>query len=152
MEADLGLHTVRPAVARPRKKRVGRGIASGHGKSSGRGTKGQKARSGGAKPIWFEGGQNPIYKRVPKRGFTNAPFRREWQLVNLRQLKDWPADAPVSLRTLAERRLVDAGGPPVKLLGDGEVMVALQVEVDAVSAQARAKIEAAGGSVTLPQR
>lgn len=136
-------------MRRQRPKRVGRGPSSGHGKSAGRGTKGQKARSGGAKPVWFEGGQNPIYKRVPKRGFTNAPFRQRWQIVNLKQLKDWPADVPVTRETLAERRVVDRDGPPIKLLGDGDGAAPWTIELEAASAQAQAKVAAAGGSVRL---
>jgi|BEDMetMinimDraft_2_1075160.scaffolds.fasta_scaffold05097_3 large subunit ribosomal protein L15 len=147
--SEIGLHTLRPRVPWPREKRVGRGPGSGHGKTSGRGTKGQKARSGGAKGPGFEGGQLPIHKRLPKRGFTNARFRQPWQIVNLQQLKDWPAGEPVTFETLAKRRLVRRNRGPVKLLAKGEVSQPLVIEVDAASQAARAKVEAAGGRVVL---
>ncbi len=145
--ADVGLQSLRPGAPAQRRKRVGRGSGSGHGKTSGKGHKGQKARSGGTKGPRFEGGQMPIQMRVPKRGFTNAPFRVRFEVVNLQQLADWPPETPVTAANLADRRLVQSAGARVKLLGRGEVDRALDVDVAAISASARAKIEAAGGRV-----
>lgn len=142
----ITLSTLRPAPGsrRPR-KRVGRGVGSGLGKTAGKGHKGHKARTGGSTNPGFEGGQMPMYRRLPKRGFTN-PFKVTFQVVNLRQL-DRLAGAEVSPATLHEAGLVSEPGRPVKLLGTGEATRALTVRGLAVSAAARAKIEAAGGSV-----
>ncbi len=136
----------------PRKRR-GIGTASGLGGTAGKGHKGQKARSGkGARiPGWFEGGQMPIQRRIPKRGFTN-PGRVEYQAVNVGSLGRFAAGEKVDRVTLRERRLIDRGDRPVKLLGEGEITLALQIAVDAASQSARAKIEAAGGTITLPER
>ncbi len=134
------------------KKRRGLGPASGLGGTAGRGHKGQRARSGkGAKvPPWFEGGQMPIQRRIPKRGFTNVD-KVVYQAVNVGSLERFGEGEAVNHESLRAKGLIDRGGRPVKLLGDGEVKAAYQVSVDAVSAAARAKIEAAGGSVALPE-
>lgn len=138
----------RPAGAHRARKRVGRGPGSGLGKTSGKGHKGQKARSGGNVPAWFEGGQMPLQRRVPKRGFKN-PFRREYEIVNLQSLNGLEEET-ITLEVLHSRRLVDLGkGRPVKILGDGEVSRKFTVQAHAASASARAKIEAAGGSIEL---
>jgi len=134
------------------KKRRGLGPASGLGGTAGRGHKGQRARSGKGSmvPGWFEGGQMPIQRRIPKRGFTN-PGRVEFQAVNVGSLARVGEGGKVDREALRSKRLIDRGDRPVKLLGEGEVTAAFQVAVDAVSASARAKIEAAGGTITLPE-
>ncbi|HEY8414919.1 MAG TPA: 50S ribosomal protein L15 [Thermaerobacter sp.] len=145
-----GLHELRPAPgARRRRKRVGRGIGSGHGKTAGRGTKGQKARSGGAKGPGFEGGQMPLQRRIPKRGFTNAPFRKEYAVVNVEALNRFEPGTEVTPELLVERGLVRDLRDGVKILGDGELRVALTVRAHKFSESARAKIEQAGGKVEV---
>ncbi len=130
------------------KKRVGRGPGSGHGKTAARGMNGQLSRSGAKKKAWFEGGQMPLQRRVPKFGFTNI-FRTEFQVVNVQDLQKL-ADAkekvvnPDSLRKFG---LVKRKGQPVKILGTGELKGKLQVEANAFSKSAQEKIEAAGGSI-----
>jgi large subunit ribosomal protein L15 len=139
----MRLHELSPAKgSKHAKKRVGRGPGSGTGKTSGRGEKGQKSRSGHAQRLGFEGGQMPLIRRVPKRGFTNI-FKTEYEVVNLSQLADFEGD--VTPETLAGRGLVRSG-KRVKVLGDGEVGKALKVTANKFSKSARAKIEAAGGS------
>ena len=141
-------HTVRSAHSRPKRKRVGRGDGSGKGTYSGRGMKGQKARSGGGVRPGFEGGQNPLIKGLPMlRGFRN-PFRVEYQTVNVGRLEALPDDvADVTPQTLKDRRLVRHADKPVKLLGGGEVTRAFAVQGVKVTASAKAAIEAAGGLV-----
>jgi large subunit ribosomal protein L15 len=133
------------------KKRRGLGPASGLGGTAGRGHKGQRARSGSGSmvPGWFEGGQMPLQRRLPKRGFTNNN-RVEYQAVNVGSLAKFSAGERVDRESLRLKRLIDRGDRPVKLLGEGEVSAAYQVAVDAASATARTKIEAAGGTITLP--
>ncbi len=144
----MRLHELRaPAGARRERRRIGRGHGSGQGTTAGKGTKGQKARSGGGVPPYFEGGQLPLVRRLPyRRGFKN-PFRVEYAVVNVAQLAELPANSQVTPDTLVAVGLLDPGEGPVKVLGDGELSVALHVAADRVSRQARAKIEAAGGSV-----
>jgi len=137
----------RPDGAHRDAKRLGRGPGSGLGKTSGRGHKGQKARTGGGVHPWFEGGQMPLQRRIPKRGFKNRN-RTVHEVVNIRDLADLE-ETEITLELLADLRLVDPTAGPVKLLGDGEIHRKLVVRVHAVSAPARAKIEAAGGSVEL---
>ncbi len=140
-------HELKPPVgSRKPRKRVGRGNGSGHGTYSGRGGKGQTARSGGKIPAWFEGGQMPLQRRVPKRGFNNARFRTEYQVVNLGQLAALEAESEFTRHSMAELGLIDAGGGPVKVLARGEIGRVVKVEADAFSGAARAAIEAAGGS------
>ena len=133
------------------KKRRGLGPASGLGGTAGRGHKGQRARSGSGSmvPGWFEGGQMPLQRRIPKRRFTNIG-RVEYQAVNVGSLARFSAGDKVDRESLRAKRLIDRGDRPVKLLGEGEVSAAFQIAVDAASATARAKIEAAGGTITLP--
>jgi len=149
----MKLHDLRPDPgSKKKRKRVGRGIAAGHGKTAGRGTKGQKARSGGAKPPYFEGGQLPLVRRLPqKRGFNNI-FRTEYQEVNVDQLSErFQANAEVTPETLAANRLIRDVDKPYVILGRGEIDKPLQVGAHRFSKSARAKIEAAGGKVeTLP--
>src|SRR5205085_1591711 len=137
-----------PAAARREKRRIGRGHGSGQGTTAGKGTKGQKARTGGGVPLYFEGGQLPLVRRLPyRRGFKN-PFRVEYVVVNVSQLAGLPAGSTVTADTLVGAGLLNRGEGPVKVLGDGALSVALHVQADRVSRQAREKIEAAGGSAT----
>lgn len=139
----MKLHELSPAKgSKHSKKRVGRGPGSGLGKTSGKGEKGQKSRSGASTRVGFEGGQMPLIRRVPKRGFTNI-FKVEYAVVNLSQLADFEGD--VTPEVLVERGLVRSGRK-VKVLGDGEIGKSLRVTADKFSKSARAKIEAAGGS------
>ncbi len=146
MVDKLTLHNLSPAPGStsPR-KRVGRGPGSGLGKTSGKGHKGHKARTGGSTNPGFEGGQMPMYRRLPKRGFTN-PFKVTSQVVNLSQLKKVTA-TDVSPETLYSAGLISKAGLPVKLLGTGDADRAYTVRGVAMSASARAKIEAAGGKI-----
>ena len=127
-------------------KRLGRGEGSGHGKTSGKGHKGQKARSGGGIRIGFEGGQMPLYRKLPRRGFNNFNFKTSYQLVNVGQLAKLEGDV-VTRETLIAAGLVRENNQGVKLLGDGEVTKAFTVTVCKVSASAKSKIEAAGGKI-----
>ncbi|MHB1170369.1 MAG: 50S ribosomal protein L15 [Longimicrobiales bacterium] len=140
----------RPEGAHRSSKRLGRGPGSGKGKTSGKGHKGQKARTGHhGIPSWFEGGQMPLQRRVPKRGFNNANFRTTFEIVNIGDLARIEGDE-VSPETLHEKRLVDLGkGRKVKLLAEGTIERKLTVRVHAASAAAKAKIEAAGGTLEL---
>ncbi len=131
-------------------KRVGRGDCSGHGGTSCRGHKGQKARAGGFHKIGFEGGQMPLQRRLPKRGFTNI-FRRELTIVNLDQLKEIAAGTQVNPALLKERGIIGHSDKGLKVLGRGEVTVALMVQASACSESARKKIEAAGGRIEVVQ-
>jgi len=138
-----------PKGANRDKKRRGRGPGSGQGKTGGRGHKGQKARSGGGIPPWFEGGQMPLNRRLPKRGFTNI-FKKTFQLVNLDDLDArCEAGAKVDGAVLAAAGLVKYADRPVKLLGRGKVEKSFQIEVAKASKSAVAAVEAAGGSVTV---
>ncbi len=143
------LDSLRPAPgARRSRKRVGRGIGSGSGKTCGRGQKGAGARSGAKQRPWFEGGQMPLARRLPKRGFTNI-FRETHQVVNVKDLGRFPAGKTVDAAALSHQGLVARSNRPVKILGEGEIGVALKLQVDAVSGAARRKVEAAGGSVAI---
>ena len=127
------------------KKRVGRGPGSGHGKTAGRGHKGFKARSGSGVKPGFEGGQMPLQRRLPKRGFNNV-FKKQYAIVSLEQLDQFSAGEVVTVDTLVAAKLVKKGAL-VKILANGEISKALQITVDKVSEAAKAKIEQAGGSV-----
>ena len=127
-------------------KRLGRGGGSGHGKTCGKGHKGQKCRSGRGIPIGFEGGQMPLYRKLPRRGFNNINFKTSYQLVNIGQLEKLEGDT-VSRETLIDAGLIRANDEGVKLLGDGQVSKAFTVNVDKISKSAKSKIEAAGGTV-----
>ena len=143
----MELHDLHPAPGAKRsRKRIGRGPGSGHGKTAGKGHKGQKSRSGYSRRYGFEGGQMPLVRRIPKRGFTNI-FRVEYQVVNLRDLERIFSNGDtVSVEELVEKGLVRGGKRPVKVLGDGELSKKLTVKVHKFSATARAGIEGAGGS------
>lgn len=142
------LHTLRPSPGSHRdRKRVGRGPGSGTGKRSGRGQKGQKARSGASIPAGFEGGQMPLQRRTPKRGFR--PLRRtEYQVVNVRTLEEVPEDE-ITPEVLYGRGLIGSLKEPLKILGDGEITRKVSVHAHAFSATAREKIEGAGGTATV---
>lgn len=134
--------------SRRRRKRVGRGTGSGKGNTSGRGNKGAGARSGTKHRPWYEGGQMPLAMRLRKVGFRN-PFRKPAEIVNLKDLERFGAGALVDARALKEAGLVRRTEGPVKVLGYGEIRTALTLRVHAISAAARQKLEAAGGSVEL---
>ncbi len=166
----MKLHDLRPAPGSTKKKtRVGRGIAAGKGKTAGRGTKGQKARAGGNIPARFEGGQTPLHVRIPKlRGFRN-PFKIDYEIVNIggitrliemgvlesgempgsKKSKAAPAAITVNQEILRASGLVRSLNKPMKVLGHGDIPVAIFLVADAVSGSARTKIEAAGGTVSL---
>lgn len=127
-------------------KRLGRGEGSGHGKTSGKGHKGQKARSGGGIRIGFEGGQMPLYRKLPRRGFNNKDFKTTFQLVNVGDLEKLEGNT-VDRESLVAVGLIRDNDEGVKLLGDGEVSKAFTVKVCKVSATAKSKIEAAGGKI-----
>jgi len=138
----------RPAGAHRSRKRLGRGPGSGLGKTSGKGHKGHKARKGGGTHPWFEGGQMPLQRRVPKRGFRN-PFRTEYQIVNISELADLGEDE-ITPDILDSFGLVDLGsGRPIKLLGDGAIERKIVVHAHKASASAKSKVEAAGGRIEL---
>jgi large subunit ribosomal protein L15 len=138
-----------PEGARRGRKRVGRGTSSGHGKTSTRGQKGQWARSGGGVRPGFEGGQTPLFRRIPKRGFSNARFTKEYAIVNVEQLNDFPEGTVVTPELLLERRLVRELLDGVKVLGNGDLNVKLTVRAHAYSGSAKEKIEAAGGTAEV---
>ena len=149
----IRLHNMRPRPGSThRVKRLGCGESSGHGKTSGKGHKGQKARSGGSIRLGFEGGQMPLIRRLPKRGFNNAAFHKNYAIVNLSDLASFKEGTVVNEQMLREAKLLRGNGAGLKILGDGELKHALTVEADKISASAREKIEKAGGSVTLRQK
>src|SRR5215470_694836 len=149
----MRLHNLRPRPgARHRVKRLGCGESSGHGKTSGKGHKGQKARSGGSIRLGFEGGQMPLIRRLPKRGFNNAAFRKQYAIVNLDDLNEFKAGTTINEETLRESKHIRGKVAGLKILGRGELSHGLTIEADRVSQSAREKIEKAGGTVTLRER
>ncbi len=145
----MRLDDLKPAPgSRKRRKRVGRGEGSGHGKTSCRGSKGQKARSGGQVPPSFEGGQMPLQRRLPKRGFK-SPFKKHYAIVHVGDLERFEAGSILDPEALLKSGLLKKLGDGVKLLSDGELNRALTVKVHKLSAKAREKIEAAGGKVEV---
>ncbi len=149
----MKLHELRPAEgSKKRRRRVGRGISAGQGKTAGRGTKGQNSRSGGGVPPYFEGGQLPLVRKLPFArgyGFFN-PWKVEFKPINLAQLAErFEADAVVSPQTLVEQGLIKRVKDLVVVLGQGEIQHSLTVQTHRISKSARAKIEAAGGTVEL---
>lgn len=144
----MKLHELKPpAGSRHRRKVVGRGPGSGHGKTSGRGEKGQGARAGGKPRPWFEGGQLPLHRRLPKRGFTNL-FRREFAVCNIQELERFAAGSQVTPETLVAAGLLKRG-LEVKILGKGTLSKALTVSAHRFSEGAAEKIRAAGGTVEV---
>jgi large subunit ribosomal protein L15 len=145
----MKLHELTPAKnARKGVKRVGRGVGSGWGKTAGRGNKGHKARSGGQTHPGFEGGQMPLQRRLPKRGFANI-FRTRVAVVHIRDLSRFESGSVVDRAALIQAGLIRGDWDAVKLLADGEIGLALTVKLDRVSRSAQAKIEAAGGTVEV---
>ncbi len=145
----IRLDQLRPAPgARKREKRIGRGIGSGHGKTSTKGHKGQASRSGGTKAPGFEGGQSPLIRRVPKRGFVNI-FRDEPSVINLDRLMRFDGTDPVTPERLQAAGLLKSAAMTVKILGQGTLSAALTVEAHAFSRSAKEKIEAAGGKAIV---
>lgn len=137
-----------PAGATHKKKIVGRGSSSGWGKTSGKGHKGQQARSGGKVYAGFEGGQMPLYRRVAKKGFSNYPFKKEFYVLNLTMLETKYSDGEtVNKESLMQKGLLRKGSLYVKVLGTGDITKKLTVDVDKISASAKEKIEKAGGTI-----
>jgi len=147
MSHDFDLHA--PVGANKKKKVLGRGQGSGRGTTSGKGHKGQKARSGGKTYVGFEGGQMPLYRRLARRGFSNHPFKQEWQIVNLGEIeKRFEAGETVDFASLQKKGLVK-GSVPIKILANGDLSKKLSFKVDAISASAKEKVEKTGGDVTI---
>lgn len=146
----LRLHDLKPAPGSKKdRKRVGRGPGSGWGKTAGKGHKGQKARSGAKIPPWFEGGQMPLIRRIPKRGFKNAVFRKEYAVVNLRDLNRFPANSEVGPEELRKAGLVKKMKEGIKLLADGELSHPLTIKVHKASEAAIQKVQQVGGTVSI---
>jgi large subunit ribosomal protein L15 len=146
----MKLHELAPNPgARKERKRVGRGIGSGLGKTAGKGHKGQNARAGGGVRPGFEGGQTPLLRKLPKRGFSNEPFRTRYAIVNIEALNRFEAGTVVTPELLEETRVCKGATKGVKILGTGELTVALTVKAHKVSESAKQKIEAAGGKVEV---
>ncbi|MEE8448255.1 MAG: 50S ribosomal protein L15 [Thermodesulfobacteriota bacterium] len=144
MTNDLGLIGPNQRASKE-PKRLGRGPASGHGKTAGRGHKGSGARKSGNMPAWFEGGQMPLSRRVPKRGFRN-PFKKQYALVKISQLTRFPEGAVVDMESLQAAGLIGKRAELAKLLGDGQIDKPITVRLHKITRGARKKLEAAGGS------
>ncbi|ALF20507.1 50S ribosomal protein L15 [Fusobacterium vincentii] len=146
----MKLNELSPSVPKKNRKRIGRGNSSGWGKTAGKGSNGQKSRAGGGVKPYFEGGQMPIYRRVPKRGFSNTIFKKEYTVISLSFLNDNFEDGEVvSLETLFNKCLIKKGRDGVKVLGNGELNKKLTVKVHKISKSAKAAVEAKGGTVEL---
>jgi large subunit ribosomal protein L15 len=145
----MKLHELSPAKgSRKAPKRLGRGVASGTGKTAGRGTKGYNSRSGGGIRPGYEGGQMPLHRRLPKRGFTNI-FKKNIAIINIRDLAKFDKGSVVDSEALVQAGLVKGQRDGVKLLGQGEIKYSLDIRVNQISQSAREKIEAAGGKVEV---
>ena len=144
----MRLNDLSPLKGSKRKKRVGRGPGSGHGKTSCRGHKGQKSRSGASIRPGFEGGQMPLQRRLPKRGFVNI-FKKQYDLINIRDLNRFDPKSSLDIEALDKAGLIKGAKNGVKLLGKGEISYSLEIKVHQASKAAREKIEAAGGKVEL---
>jgi large subunit ribosomal protein L15 len=145
----MKIHDLSPAGdSRKKRKRIARGPGSGHGKTACRGHKGQKSRSGGGPRPGFEGGQMPLHRRLPKRGFTNR-FRKQYAIINIRDLEKFEANSNLDIDTLNEAGLVKNIRDGIKLLGDGEISHPVIIKVHKASKTAREKIETAGGKVEI---
>ena len=145
----MKFHELAPADgSKKNKKRVGRGNGSGSGKTAGRGNKGQNSRSGGGVRPGFEGGQMPIHRRLPKRGFTNI-FKKQVAIINIRDLEKFESGSVVDETLLIQKGLIKGKRDAVKLLGKGDISYPLVIKVNSVSNGAREKIEAAGGTVEV---
>ncbi|MDR2542511.1 MAG: 50S ribosomal protein L15 [Treponema sp.] len=149
MAHDFNLRA--PAGANRQKKVLGRGQGTGRGTTSGKGHKGQKARSGGGAYVGFEGGQMPLYRRLAQRGFSNHPFKQEWQIINLGEIeKRFEIGETVDFASLKKKRVIK-GSAPIKILANGNISKKLSFKVDAISASAKEKVEKLGGDVTVLQ-
>jgi large subunit ribosomal protein L15 len=145
----MNLHDLKPAKgAKKRRKRIGRGPGSGHGKTATKGHKGLLARSGGGKRPGFEGGQMPLIRRLPKFGFTN-PFRTEYAVVNVESFAGWTGGETITPQAMVDAGLVKRKRLPIKILGSGELKKALVIQAHKFSKSAEAKIQAAGGRVEV---
>lgn len=145
----MKLHELKPAEGSTKnRKRIGRGVGSGWGKTAGRGTKGHNSRSGGGVRPGFEGGQMPMHRRLPKRGFTNI-FKKEMAIINVSDLTRFEAGSVVDETALVQSGLVKGRRDGIKLLGNGDIGIALTVQINAISRSAKEKIEAAGGTVEV---
>ena len=138
---------IRAPKGQKKNKRLGRGVGSGHGKTAGKGTKGQKARAGGGVRLGFEGGQMPLFRRIARRGFSNYPFKKIFQVINVSDLNRFADGDTVTPESLAGKGLAKKRGVLVKILGSGELTRKLSVQGVQVSASAREKIAALGGVV-----
>ncbi len=138
---------IRAPKGQRKNKRLGRGVGSGHGKTAGKGTKGQKARAGGGVRLGFEGGQMPLFRRIARRGFSNYPFKKIFQVVNVGDLNRFADGDTVTPESLAAKGLARKKGIAVKILGTGELTKKLTVDVAGVSSSAREKIVSMGGEV-----
>lgn len=139
-----------PYGANKKKRIVGRGSSSGRGTTAGKGNKGQQSRSGGKVYVGFEGGQMPLYRRIARKGFSNYPFKTEYEIFNVSELQEKFSDGDtVNKETLIAKRLLKKKSALVKILGDGDLTKKLTVSVDKISASAKEKVEKAGGSVTV---
>ncbi len=148
----MKIEDLRPAEgSKKRPKRIGRGIGSGHGKTSTKGHKGQKARSGGAKGAGFEGGQMPLQRRLPKRGFTNAPFKREYAVLNLKDIERLGLEE-ITPEVLTEKGILKDIKNGLKILGDGDIKRPVRVKAHAFSKAAIEKLKAAGASFEVIAR
>ena len=146
----MKLHEMKPTQgATKNRKRVGRGPGSGLGKTSGRGEKGQNARSGGCVRPGFEGGQTPLFRRIPKRGFTNARFRKEFTIINLKDLENFENGAVVTFEILRDMGIVKKELSGLKVLGVGELSKKLTVKANCFSKTAKEKIEKIGGKAEV---
>lgn len=146
----MKLHTLKPNEGSIKnRKRVGRGQGSGTGKTSGRGEKGQNARSGGGVRVGFEGGQTPLFRRLPKRGFSNALFKKEYAIINLDELNKFEDGAEVSLEVLREMGIVKKSKDGLKVLGNGTLEKKSTVKANKFSASAKEQIEKLGGKAEV---
>ena len=146
----MRLHELKPRPgSKHRVKRLGCGESSGHGKTSGKGHKGQKARSGGSIRLGFEGGQMPLIRRLPKRGFNNAAFKTTYAIVNVGDLNQFEESVPVTEQLLREKGLIGGSFDGLKILARGELTKKLTVEADKFSAAARRAIEKTGGAILV---
>ncbi|GAG09428.1 unnamed protein product [marine sediment metagenome] len=136
-----------PKGSRKKRKRIGRGAGSGSGKTAGRGTKGQNSRSGGGVSLGFEGGQMPLHRRIPKRGFTNI-FKKHYEIINIKDLKHFDSGEIIDRNTFLKVGLLKKA-KAVKLLGEGDISYPINIKVDKVSQAAKEKIESAGGKVEI---
>jgi large subunit ribosomal protein L15 len=145
----MELNELKPSVPKKKKKRIGRGRGSGTGNTAGKGNNGQNARAGGGVKPYFEGGQMPIYRRIPKRGFSNYPFKKEYAIISLSSLNKFDDGTTVTPELLLEKRIIKKINDGVKVLGNGILEKKVSVKVHKISKTAKGAIEANGGTVEL---